>query len=154
MSYLGICLYSDHSIFDLDSVSPRISLKRSLLSLANHMPLCPSANIAFKFSYKMCINLYFKIYSKNGYKVESKTKNSRSLTDFTGFRYDTLLSVPAPPVWLVRFSSNHFWLCPIPFVLEYQPDHSKSGDAGPAAMGNMYVSPGLLYLLFMNYRLC
>ena len=26
---------------------------------------------------------------------------------------------------LVRFSPDHFWLCPIPFVLEYpnQPDH-------------------------------
>ena len=34
-------------------------------------------------------------------------------------------AVPAPPVWLVRFSPDRFWLCPIPFVLEYpnQPDH-------------------------------
>ena len=36
-----------------------------------------------------------------------------------------MYAVPAPP--------DHFWLCPIPFVLEYpdQPDHSKSGGAGP-----------------------
>ena len=38
---------------------------------------------------------------------------------------DKHVTVPAPPVWLVRFSLDHFWLCPIPFVLEYpnQPDH-------------------------------
>ena len=37
----------------------------------------------------------------------------------------TSSSVPASPVRLVRFSPDHFWLCPIPFVLEYpnQPDH-------------------------------
>ena len=34
-------------------------------------------------------------------------------------------AVPAPPVRLVRFSPDHFWPCPIQFVLEYpnQPDH-------------------------------
>ena len=30
-----------------------------------------------------------------------------------------MYAVPAPPVRLVRFSPDHFWLCPIPFVLEY-----------------------------------
>ena len=44
-------------------------------------------------------------------------------------------SVPAPPVRLVRFSPDHFWICPIPFVLEYpnQPDtfHCRSSLTGP-----------------------
>ena len=44
-----------------------------------------------------------------------------------------MYSAPAPPVQLVWFLPDHFWLCPIPFVLEYpiQPDHSKSGGVGP-----------------------
>ena len=60
------------------SVSPRISLKRSLLSLVagNHMSLCPCANIAFlNLVIKIYIHiLYFTILNKNGYKVGSKTK--------------------------------------------------------------------------------
>ena len=75
---------------------PRISLKRSLLSLVagNHMSLCPCANIAFPnlvikiYSYIF----YFTILHKNGYNVGSKAKilpsfkfKSRQMSRLTRF---------------------------------------------------------------------